>query len=110
MDVRDDTHTIHSFYAAGWEKYYCHLPGSEENFLIYQARQLCDDKQSPSVMVNFKLIVRCFLKFFVECSRGFAKKETKFHSISIREINFDYLFNSIHLSKFMIVSFFEAYF
>ena len=26
----------------------------------YQGRQLCDDKQAPSVLVNFKLIVRCF--------------------------------------------------
>ena len=60
MAVRDETHIIHSRYAAGWEKYYCHLPVSEEHLLIYQGRQLCDDKQAPSVLVNFKLIVKCF--------------------------------------------------
>ena len=60
MDVRDETHIIHSCYAAGWEKFKCHLPGSEEHLLIYQGRQLSDDKQAPSVLVNFKLIVRCF--------------------------------------------------
>ena len=60
MDVRDETHIIHLCYAAGWEKYYCHLPGSEEHLSIYQGKQLCDDKQAPSILVNFKLIVRCF--------------------------------------------------
>ena len=60
MDVRDETHIIDSCYVAGWEKQLCHLPGSEEHLLIYQGRQLCDDKQAPSVLVNFKLIVRCF--------------------------------------------------
>ena len=60
LDVRDEMHTIRSCYAAGGEKHYCHLPGSEEHLLIYQGRQLCDDKQAPSVLVNFKLIVRCF--------------------------------------------------
>ena len=38
MDVRDETHIIHSCYAAGWEEYYCHLSGSEEHLLIYQGR------------------------------------------------------------------------
>ena len=47
MDVRDETHIIHSCYATGWEKYQCHLPGNEEHPLIYQGRQLCDDKQAP---------------------------------------------------------------
>ena len=60
MDVRDETHIIHSCYAVGWEKYKRHLPGGEEHLLIYQERQLCDDKQAPSVLVNVKLIVRCF--------------------------------------------------
>ena len=60
MDVRDETHIIHSCYAAGWEKHWCHLPGSEEDLLIYQGRQLCDDKRAPSVLVYFKLTVRCF--------------------------------------------------
>ena len=60
MDFCHETQIIHSCYAAGWEKYYCHLPGSEEHLLIYQGRQLRDDKQAPSVLVNFKLIVRCF--------------------------------------------------
>ena len=60
MDVRDETHIIHSCYAAGWEKCWCRLPESEEHLLIYQGRQLCDDKQAPSVLVNFKLIVRYF--------------------------------------------------
>ena len=31
MDVRDETQIIDSCYAAGWEKYYCHLPGSGEH-------------------------------------------------------------------------------
>ena len=57
MDVRDETYIIQSRYAAGWEK---HLPGTEEHLLIYQGRQLCDGKQASSVLVNFKLIVRCF--------------------------------------------------
>ena len=70
MDVRAETHIIHSWYATGYEKYWCHLPGSEEHLLIYQGRQLWDDKQAPSVLVNFKLIVRCFCKLFVECSRS----------------------------------------
>ena len=35
---------------------------SEEHLLIYQRRQLCDDKQAPSVLANFKLIVKCFSK------------------------------------------------
>ena len=56
MDVRDETHVIHTCYAAGWEKYWSHLPGSEEHLLIYQERQLCDDKQVPSVMVNSSLL------------------------------------------------------
>ena len=56
MDVSEETHIVHSCYGAGWEKYYCHLPGSEEHLLIYQGRQLYDDKQAPSVLVNFKLI------------------------------------------------------
>ena len=60
MDVRDETHIIPSCYAAGLGKYQRHLPGSEEHLLIYQGRQLCDDKQAPSVLVNFKLFVRCF--------------------------------------------------
>ena len=47
-----------------------YLPGSEEHLLIYQGRQLCDDKQALSVLVNFKLFVRCFWKFFVECSQN----------------------------------------
>ena len=57
MDVRDETYIIHSCYAAGWEKYQCHLPENEEHLLIYQGRQLCNDKQAPSVLVHFKLIV-----------------------------------------------------
>ena len=36
------------------------FPGSEEHLFIYQGRQLCDDKQAPPVLINFKLIVRCF--------------------------------------------------
>ena len=60
MDIWDETHIIHSCYAAGWEKYWCHLSGSEEHLLIYKGKQLCDDKQASSVLVNFKLIVRCF--------------------------------------------------
>ena len=48
MDVRDETHIIHSWFAAGWEKRHCHLPGSEEHLSIYQGRQLCDDKQAQS--------------------------------------------------------------
>ena len=60
MGVRNETHIIHSCYAAGWEKYQCHLPGSEEYLFIYQGRELCNDKQAPPVLVNFKLIVRCF--------------------------------------------------
>ena len=60
MDVDDEMHIIHSCYAAGWEKYQCHPPGSEEHLLIYQGMQLCDDKQAPPVLVNLKLIVRCF--------------------------------------------------
>ena len=67
MDFRNETQIIHSCYAAGWEKYQCHLPGNEEHLLIYQGRQLCDEKQAPSVLVNVKLIVRCFYKFFVKC-------------------------------------------
>ena len=47
MDVRDKTHIIYSCYATGWEKYLCHFPESEEHFLIYQGRQLCDDNQAP---------------------------------------------------------------
>ena len=42
---------------------------SEEHLLIYKRRQFCDDKQASVVRVNFKLIVRCLKKFFVECSR-----------------------------------------
>ena len=60
MDVRDETHIIHSCYVAGWEKYWCHLPVSEEHLFIYQGRQLRDDKQAPSLLIHFKLIVRCF--------------------------------------------------
>ena len=60
MDVRDETHIIRSCYAAGWEKHWCHIPGSEKRRLIYQRRQLCDDKKAPSVLVNFKLTVRSF--------------------------------------------------
>ena len=60
MDVRDETHIIHSCYAAGWEKHWCHLPGSEEHLSIYQGRQVCDDKQDTSVLENFKLIVKCY--------------------------------------------------
>ena len=60
MDVRDERHIIHSRYAADWEKHQCHLLGSEEHLLIYQRRQLCNDNQAHSVLVNFKLIVRCF--------------------------------------------------
>ena len=60
MDVRDETHIIHKCYAAGWEKYYFRLLESEEHLLIYQGTQLCNDKQAPSVLVNFNLIVRCF--------------------------------------------------
>ena len=60
MDVRDGMPIIHSCYAAGWEKYQCHLPGSEEHLLIYQGKQLCNDKKTLSVLVNLKLIVRCF--------------------------------------------------
>ena len=60
MEVRDETHIIQSCYAAGWEKYQCYLPGSEEHLLMYQRKQLCDDKQALSVLVNFKLTVRCF--------------------------------------------------
>ena len=60
MDVHDEMHIIHSCYAAGREKYQCHLPGSEEHLLIYQGMQLRNDKQAPSVLVNLKLIVRCF--------------------------------------------------
>ena len=52
MNILDETHIIHSCYAAVWE-------GSEEHHLNYQGRQLCDDKQAPSVLLNFKLIVRC---------------------------------------------------
>ena len=52
MDVRDERHIIHACYAAGWEKYWSHLPGSEEHLLIYQGRQSYDDKQAPSVLVN----------------------------------------------------------
>ena len=51
--VCDETHITHSCYAAGWEKW-CRLPGSEEHLFIYQGRQLCDDKQAPSGLVNFK--------------------------------------------------------
>ena len=50
MDIRDETHIIHSCYVAGWDKYQCHLPVSKEHLLIYQGRQLCDDKQ-PSLTV-----------------------------------------------------------
>ena len=53
--VCDETHTTHSCYAAGCEKW-CRLPWSEEHLFIYQGRQLCDAKQAPSVLVNFKLI------------------------------------------------------
>ena len=60
MDVHDEMHIIHSCYAAGWEKYQCHLPGSEEHLLVYHRRQLCDEKQAPSVLVNLKLIAGCF--------------------------------------------------
>ena len=63
MDVHDEMHIIHSCYAAGWEKYSCHIPGSEEHYLIYQGRQLCDDKQAPSVLVNLKAAhCKTFLK------------------------------------------------
>ena len=62
MDVRDEAHIIHSCYAAGWEKNLSNPPGSEERLLIYQGRQLCNDKQAPSVLVNFKLIAKMFLK------------------------------------------------
>ena len=44
MDVRDETHIIHSCYAAGWKKYLCHFPGSEEQLSVYQEMQLCDEK------------------------------------------------------------------
>ena len=60
MDVHHETHIIHSCYAAGWEEHQCHLPESEEHLFIYQGMQLCDDKQAPSVLVNFKFIVKCF--------------------------------------------------
>ena len=56
MDVRDETHIIHSCYAADWEKHQCHLLGSEQQILIYKGRQLCYDNQAPSVLVSFKLI------------------------------------------------------
>ena len=36
--------------------------GVKNTLLIYQERQLSDDKQAPSVLVNFKHIVRFFLK------------------------------------------------
>ena len=39
MVVHDERHIIHTCYAAGWEKYQCHLRGSEEHLLIYQGRQ-----------------------------------------------------------------------
>ena len=57
MGVRGETHIINSCFVAGWEKHQCHLSGSEKHLLIYQGRQLCDDKQAPLVLVNFKLIV-----------------------------------------------------
>ena len=58
MDVGDEMQINHSCYAAGWGK--ISVPGSEEHLLIYKEKQLCDEKQAPSVLVNFKLILRCF--------------------------------------------------
>ena len=40
----DETHIIRSCYAAGWQKHQCQRSESEEHLLIYQGRQLCDDK------------------------------------------------------------------
>ena len=48
MDVRNETHIIHSCSAAGWEKYLCHSPGSKQHVLIHQGRQLCSDKEALS--------------------------------------------------------------
>ena len=62
MDVRDETHIIRPCYTAGWEKYYGHLPGSEEHLLIYQRRQLCDDKQAPFSLGKFQAHCKMFLK------------------------------------------------
>ena len=47
--------------------------GVKNTFQFTREGSLCDDKQAPSILVNFKLIVRCFLKFFVECSQKYTK-------------------------------------
>ena len=61
MDAHDEIHTI--CYAAGREKYQCHLHESEEHLLIYQGRQLCNDNQAPTVLVNARFInSKMFLK------------------------------------------------
>ena len=57
MFVMTRTYFTHVMQLAG-ENISAHLPGSEEHLLIYQGRQLCDDKQAPSVLENFKLIVK----------------------------------------------------
>ena len=62
MDICDETQINHSCYAVCWERYKCHLPGSEEHLLIYQGRQVCDDKQALSVLVNFQAHCKMFLK------------------------------------------------
>ena len=54
------TQFTHVMQLAGKSISACHLPGIEEHLLIYQGRQSGDDKQAPSVLVNLKLIVRCF--------------------------------------------------
>ena len=42
--------------------------GVKNTFQFTRGRQLCYGKQAPSVLVNFKLIVKCFQKFHFECS------------------------------------------
>ena len=60
MDVFDETHIIHSCYAAGWENISAIFLGVKKTFEFSNGRKLCDDMQALSVPVNFKLIVRCF--------------------------------------------------
>ena len=58
MNVSDEAHIIRSRFAAGWEKHQCHLPESEEHLLIYQGRQLYNDKQAPLSPGKFQVLLK----------------------------------------------------
>ena len=59
MDVSNETHKTQVMQLAGKNISAIFL-GVKNTFWFCQWRQLCNDKQAPAVLVNFKLIVRRF--------------------------------------------------